>query len=187
MVIIINGAPGAGKTFLLKNLHTFEDYKFVPLKKYTTRYPRSFEKGSVSVELRYGSDKSFIDNLEYHYEYNGKSYGIDKCEIQKIIDQNEIPVIIIRSFDIIKRIKNDFQNVYVFFIVGATGDTLQKRLIQQGRAQKEIHAADLGFSSITDDYIDNISVVDHCIINSLYDPNLYFKQFLAFVQTNIEY
>lgn len=185
MVIIINGAPGAGKTFLLKSLYKFDDYKFVPVKKYTTRYPRNFEKGTVSIDLRYGYDKQFIDNLEYHYDVNGKSYGIDKNEIQGMVDRNEIPVIIIRSFDIIKRIKDDFDNVCVFFIIGATGDTLQKRLIQQGRAQKDILVADSVFRSITNDYINHFSVIDHCIINSLYDQDIYFKQFLAFVQTQI--
>lgn len=182
MIVIINGAPGAGKTFLLKNLHRFQDCKFVPLKKYTTRFPRNFEKHSDSIDLRYGFDKNYIENLEYHYDFNGKSYGIDKNEIQRIIDRSEVPVIIIRSFDIIKRIKNDFQDVCVFYIVGATGDTLQKRLLQQGRAQKDILVADSGVRKITDDYINNFPVIDHCIINSLYDEEIYFKQFLAFTQ-----
>ena len=181
MIIIITGAPGAGKTFLLENLMNLKEYNFVPLKKYTTRYPRFFEKNKEPIDLRYGCDEKLIKNLEYNYEAKGKSYGIDKNEIVDLITHNKIPVVIIRSFEIIKRIKSDFENVRVFFIVGATGETLRKRLLRQGRSHKEISVSDFNFKVMTKDYIDNISVIDRCIINSLYDPELYLEQFIKFI------
>ena len=186
MLIIINGASGAGKTFLLKNLNYIKSPKFVPLKKYTTRSPRDFEKDSDPVDLIFNCDKNYISQLEYSYEYKNEYYGVSKKELQDIISCNEIPVLIIRSFKVIERIKMDFKDVCVFFIIGATSETLKNKLTTQQRASKDIALADLGFHLITEEYIKYISLVDFCIINSLYDKELYLNQFITFTREKLK-
>ncbi len=186
MIVIINGAPGAGKTFLLENLENICEQKFVPVKKYTTRFPRNFEKNQETIDLRYGCEKEFIEQLDYNYVAKGKSYGIDKNEIESIVDSNKIPVMIIRSFETIRKIKEDFEDVCVIFIIGGTGKTLNEKLEEQGRAQKEIALSDSNFRAITNDYIENIDYIDYCIINSLYDKDLYLKQFTAITQGKLK-
>lgn len=180
MIIIINGASGAGKTFLLSKLHILDGYNFVPLKKYTTRSRRVFEDAPMSVDLVYDCDEAYIKSLAYNYSYKGELYGISQEEILNEIERGNIPVIIVRSFELIHKIKQELDDVKVLFIVGATGDNLKQKLALQGRPEKDINVSDAGVDIITREYIENIDDVDHCIINSLYDEKLYLKQFLKY-------
>lgn len=181
MLIIINGASGAGKTFLLENLHKLKNDKLIAIKKYTTRNVRSFEDISHSVDLIYNCEKNDINSLDYHYTYNQHLYGIDKNEIIKELEKGNIPVIIIRSFETIKRIRQDFPNTKVLFVIGATGETLEHKLNLQGRTCDECAMLRETHCDIFKDYLANIDIINGCIINCLYDENLLLKQFEHFL------
>lgn len=181
MLIIINGASGAGKTFLLENLHKIHNLNLTPIKKYTTRSTRSFENENCSVDLVYDCAENVINNLEYHYVYNENLYGIDKNEIEEEIQKGHVPVIIIRSFEIIKKLQEDFLDTRVLFIVGATGETLKRQLNIQGRSEDECLMLQCTHFDMVKDYITNIDMIDGCIINCLYNEELFLKQFEHFV------
>ena len=181
MLIIINGASGAGKTFLLGNLHKLKNRKLIAIKKYTTRNIRTFESAINSVDLIYNCAESDINALDYHYIYNQHLYGIDKKEITNEIESGNIPVIIIRSFEIINKIRQDFPNTKVLFVIGATGETLERKLDLQGRTCDECAALKKNHCDIVKDYLDNIDIIDGCIINCLYDEDLLLKQFEYFL------
>lgn len=181
MIVLINGASGAGKTFLLERLIALKGHNFVPLKKYTTRSKRKFENNITSADLIYNCDKSQIESLTYHYLHKNEFYGIDALEITQIIDGGHVPVIIVRSFEIIQRIKEDFDDVKVFFIMGAYGETLKQKLLSQGRSADEVEASQDGVEKIIHECVENIDVIDHCILNCLYDEESYIKQFMKYV------
>lgn len=94
---------------------------------------------------------------------------------------------IVRSFETIHRIKQDFENVKVVFIVGGTGETLKQKLLAQGRHEADIDSSDIGVSGILHEYVENIDEVDHIIINYLYDEELYLKQFLLLIGEEDKY
>lgn len=179
MIILINGASGSGKTFLLSCLHKLSGYHYIPLKKYTTRSRRVFET-EQPVDLVYDCDEEHIMSLAYNYSYKDSLYGIDSVEISNELAKGNIPVIIVRSFEIIHQIKQDYKDVKVLFIIGASGDNLRKKLRLQGRPTEDISVSEEGVDIITREYIDNIDDVDHCIVNLLYDEKLYLKQFLKY-------
>lgn len=181
MLVLINGASGAGKTFLLERLHRLQGYNYVPIKKYTTRSRRVFETDQA-VDLVYDCEETEIKNLVYNYPYKGEWYGIDKTEILHEMNHGNIPVIIVRSFEIIHKIKEDFDDVRVFFIVGASGATLKEKLLQQGRQVNDIDTSDEGVETIIGEYVTNIEDIDHCILNCLYNEELYIKQFLKYAK-----
>lgn len=178
MIILINGASGSGKTYLLEHLHMLDDYKFVPLKKYTTRSRREFEINQNSVDLIYDCEPEYIQTLKYKYSYKGEQYGINQNEIIDEIDNGNIPVIIVRSFDIIRVIKKSFSDVKSLFIIGASGETLKQQLMQQGRHVEDISDSDTEIARVINEYMENIDVVDNFIVNSLYNKELYLAQFL---------
>lgn len=179
MIIIINGASGAGKTYLLQQLKKIND-DFVPIKKYTTRSVRSFENKEDSVDLVYNFSRDDIKKHKYNYEYKKEHYAIDDFELKEIIGQGKAPVVIIRDFDTIRKIKKDFSDVIVLFVIGETGQELNKRLVSQGRDKKDINVTE-GLEKIIKEYVYNIDLINHCLINSLYDKDLYLKQFFCYV------
>ena len=164
MVILINGASGAGKTFLLEQLGTLKGHNYVPLKKYTTRSKRAFETSGISPDLIYNCTEAEIGALVYHYSYKEELYGVDQAEILNEVNNGHVPVIIVRSFDVIRRIKRDFGKVKVFFIVGAVGDSLKERLRLQGRDSKDIDASEAGVESMIREYVENIDVVEYAVL-----------------------
>lgn len=181
MIIIVNGNSGAGKTYLLQQLRKEKNSDFVPLKKYTTRCVRSFEQNEDSVDLIYGCKKDDILNFEYNYPYKGEHYAIDKDKLTEVLKKGKVPVLIVRSFDIIKKIKNDFKDVLVLFMLGETGENLNNILENQGRNQNEIGDTDEGLKNILNEFVLSIDLVDHTLINNLYDRDLLMKQFFHYV------
>ncbi len=180
VVVLINGASGAGKTFLLKRLGELRGHNFVPVKKCTTRSRRKFEKDSESPDLIYDCDAAQIKSLAYSYFYKGNLYGIDANEIMQILSNHLIPVIIVRSFEIIKEIKSDFEDVRALFVVGPTGKILKQKLLAQGRSLADVRAAQDSIATITGEYVDNIDIIDHCLLNFLYDEEFYIRQFMEY-------
>lgn len=182
MIVIINGASGAGKTFLLNHLSELPTKYFVPIKKYTTRDIRSFEDFESSADLVFNQSEDFIKKLNYKYRYDEHLYGIDKSELKNALNKGEIPVVIVRDFEVIRQIKSDFVDTKVLFIIGANGETLISQLSKQGRSEDECSSLFEKHNSIVQDYMLNIDVVDGCIINYLYDKDLYLKQFIEFTK-----
>lgn len=174
MIVIINGAPCAGKTFLLSKLHKVNHRTFTPIRKLTTRERRSFETEENPIDLRYGCTKEEIEACTYTYWYNHAMYGIKKKELERELEKGNVPVIIIRDFQLIERIKQEFDDVRVLFVVGATGCDLQTRLKKQGRNDDSILERQ---REITEEFSKYIRLVDHCIINYFYDEGLYLHQF----------
>lgn len=175
MVILLVGSPGAGKTFSLKTINEMENTKLSPVKKYTTRCKRNYEE-SESIDLIYNCDKKFIQEMDYSYTHKKEWYGITKNQLDEIISKEKIPVIIVRDFTTIEKIKNNYSDVKTVWIIGETGDELHKKLEEQGRNNEEIHGINEDFSILADEIINGSLDIDYIIVNILYDKNLLIKQ-----------
>lgn len=79
-LIIVAGASGAGKTFMLSELSKYRN-DIVPIKKYTTRGPRKNETEDETIDLHLSCSSSMMKECDYPYNYNGHKYGIKKNEI----------------------------------------------------------------------------------------------------------
>lgn len=177
MLVIINGASGAGKTYLLEHLGEIKGCGYVPIKKYTTRCRRTFES-EFSTDLIFNCSETDIKQYKYHYMYKGEWYGIDHLEIEDCVLKHQIPVVIVRSFQIIHKLQRDFENTISIFVIGACGDTLREQLLRQGRSNQEIESSNEDLASIIREYVENQALIDQCIINCLYDKKMYLQQFI---------
>lgn len=180
MIIIVNGNSGSGKTYLLQQLKEETDCDFVPFKKHTTRGVRDYEKKQDQVDLIYNCSKEHISSFKYNYTYKGEQYAVDEKELIKTLEQGKVPVLSVRSFDIIRKIKNDFEDVLVLFILGQAGKSLNAILKKQGRKKQEIGDTDEGLINILNEMVENIDLVDHTLNNSLYDRDLLIRQFFHY-------
>lgn len=177
MIIVINGPSGAGKTFLLEKLNCNKNHNYLPIKKYTTRNKRCYEKRCESVDLVFNCDESWTKSFEYNYEYKNEWYGIDKKELENALEKGLTPVVIIRSFETIREIKNDFEDVRVIFLIGESGQELKDILQKQGRNLSEYKDEKSDLNKMIDDYTKNIDIINNCILNFLYDEQFLLRQF----------
>lgn len=79
-LIVVAGASGAGKTFMLTQLENYRD-DIVPVKKYTTRSARKDESNEESIDLRLKQNTKSVKSCRYTYHYCGNYYGIKKEDI----------------------------------------------------------------------------------------------------------
>ena len=181
MIVVINGLSGAGKTFLLEKLCCEKNHNFLPIKKYTTRNKRCYEKTCESVDLVFNCTESQTKSFKYNYMYKNEWYGIDKAELESALEKGLIPVVIIRSFETIREIKKDFDDVRVIFLIGESGQDLQKILKKQGRNLSEYDDEKNDLSKMVDDYTNNVDIINNCILNYLYDEKFLMRQFFNIV------
>lgn len=129
-LIVVAGASGAGKTFLLENVNRFHpDVR--PLKKFTTRLNRTTEPKEGSIDLYFGCEDSQIQDCTYTYHYCSNNYGIRKKDIDLILSQNKSPMVIVASCPTIAKIKKDYPNALVLYVQTIlSGEDLKEELIR---------------------------------------------------------
>lgn len=129
-LIVVAGASGAGKTFMLSQLAEYRD-DIIPIKKLTTRSSRINEPAEESLDLIFNCNSNEIKKCEYTYQYCGKQYGIRKEKIDAILKENKNPIVIIAKCDTIAKIKRDYHNALVLYVnSGLSGDDLKKQLLE---------------------------------------------------------
>ncbi len=173
MLIILNGTSGAGKTFLLNNLHSINNC-FVPIKEFTTRARRDYEDVSA-VDLVFSCSESYIKSCAIQYRYKNEYYGLDYNQIAAEICKGHIPVVIIHSFQTIREMKRIFSNVITVFVFGLTGVNLKQRLLEQGRSESQIQASIDSRQATLEDLENNIDIVDEYIYNLNEKKDLFFQ------------
>jgi guanylate kinase len=143
-LLIITAPSGAGKTSITKYLmQTFEVLKFSVSA--ATRNARGSEKNGVDYHFISEADfkQKIIDNefVEWEMVYEGKYYGTLKNELEKIWQNNQIPVLDIDIKGAI-HIKQQFpNNALTLFILPPSVEELKNRLLQRGTETEESLAA----------------------------------------------
>lgn len=129
-LIIVAGASGAGKTFMLLQLSGYRD-DIIAIKKYTTRSARKGEPKEESIDLKFNCKPNDIKKCEYTYSYCGNNYGIKKSEIDTILKKDKNPVIIVANCNTIAKIKRDYHDALVLYInSGLSGEDLKAQLLK---------------------------------------------------------
>ncbi len=129
-LIVVAGASGAGKTFMLSQLCEYRD-DIIPIQKLTTRTHRMEEPEEESIDLIFDCSTSDVKKCDYTYQYCGKQYGFKKQKIDTILKKNKNPIVIIAKCDTIAKIKRDYQNALVLYVnSGLSGNDLKKQLIK---------------------------------------------------------
>ncbi|MCD7932560.1 MAG: hypothetical protein LUH15_15075 [Tannerellaceae bacterium] len=131
-LIIVSGASGAGKSFLLRHLHDIDE-NFIPLKKATTRPHRQGEPLNESLDLIFNSPKEVVRSCDYKYTYCSHHYGIFKQDIYDTLSKGLSPIIIVADCETILEIKKDFKNALVLYVQNIlSGEDLRNVLAKEG-------------------------------------------------------
>ena len=169
-LIIVSGASGAGKTFLLEQLNRL-NREIIPIKKYTTRSARATEPLDTSFDLIFSCSDEEVHNCDYNYIYCEHNYGINKKDIDSVLTSGNSPIVIVARFSTIANIKNDYKNALVLYVQNVLSSTdLQKELVQRGDligVEERIRRQ----RNSLNDYIQNIEkkLINYVIINDFTD------------------
>lgn len=129
-LIVVAGASGAGKTFMLSQLANYRS-DVIPIKKLTTRNPRKDEPTEESIDLKFNQEKNIIRECKYTYHYCGNYYGIKKEEIDLILKQDKNPIVIVANCNTISKIKQDYHDALILYVIsGLSGDDLKYQLLK---------------------------------------------------------
>ena len=139
-IIIITAPSGAGKTSITKYLmKTFPQLAFSVSA--ATRNPRGTEKDGV--DYHFMSTETFTSKIqheefvEWEMVYEGKYYGTLKAELQRIWNDNKIPVLDIDVKGAIHVQQQYPQTSLSLFIQAPSVDELKKRLESRGTESAE--------------------------------------------------
>ncbi len=181
-LIIVGGASGAGKSFLLQNIALL-DPSIVVIRKLTTRQPRPYETRQVSAyeDLELNVPLQRVKSCDYVYQYGREWYGIRKEDIRSALIAGKNPILIIRNCITINRIRRDFPSALVLYLQsGLSGDDLKSKLLEQGRQDIDIDERMRRSLSDFNEYARHIHLFDHVLVN--FFDELLLEQMQAIMQ-----
>jgi len=114
-LIIVTGATGAGKSFLLEQLQRLRG-EIKPIKKLTTRTPRPTEPSGTSLDLIFNCTDAQVNSCDYTYNYCGNNYGIKRNDIDRVLRSGKSPIVIVASCSTIERMKADYKIPLVLYV-----------------------------------------------------------------------
>jgi len=124
--IIVSGASGAGKTFLLQHVNRLYGASVKSIQKLTTRPNRVTEPKNESLDLIFSCSDGEVQSCDYIYHYCDHNYGIKKTDIDIVLAKEISPIVIVADCAAIDSIKNDYENALVLFVQSVlSGDDLR--------------------------------------------------------------
>ncbi len=165
-LIIVAGASGAGKTFMLFQLSKYRN-DIISIRKYTTRGPRKNESSDETLDLHLNCDDRDIRKCDYTYQYCNNSYGIKKSDIEKVLKLGKNPMVIVANCNAISKIKIDYPTALVLYVQSAlSGNDLQSKLLQY-RDHIDVEERMKRQKSGFNDYVQhmNKNLFDYILIN----------------------
>jgi len=167
-LVIITGASGSGKSYLLSNFQYF-GATFAVVKKKTTREPRTHENPNTNFEFTFDCPKEEVLNCEYHYEFRNELYGFNCSDIDALRMRDQTPMIIIRQTNEIKIMKEKYRNVIVVLCKCNWEDEkliehFQEKGISKQECQKRLFSHDE--KKIKAEYAKNLKLFDLVLENN---------------------
>ncbi len=183
-LIIVGGASGAGKSFLLQNIALL-DLTVVVVRKLTTRKPRPYESASGPVEdLELSTPLASVKQCDYVYQYGKDWYGARRQDIKQVLLAGKNPILIVRNCRTIHKILHDFPGALVVYLQsGLSGDDLKEKLLEQGRQDIDIDERMRRNLADFNEYVRHIYLFRHVLINFFDD--LLLDQMQAILQYEI--
>ena len=140
-IIIITAPSGAGKTSITRHLlQTFPDKLAFSISA-ATRQPRGDEKNGVDYyfmsEDEFHHHIQHEDFIEWEMVYEGKYYGTLKAEIQRIWQQNKVPLLDIDVKGAIHVEQQFAESTLSLFIEPPSIEELKRRLMGRGTESQE--------------------------------------------------
>ncbi|MDR2719595.1 MAG: hypothetical protein LBC03_02170 [Nitrososphaerota archaeon] len=169
-LIIVAGASGAGKSFLLEQLARLHK-EIQPVKKMTTRPARTTESANGSLDLLFSCSDVQVQNCDYVYHYCEHNYGIKKSDIDSILAKGQSPIVIVARCSMIERIKDDYKASLVLYIQNVlSGKDLEKVLTDRGDPVGVEQRIQRQKDSLVD-FVGNINkkLFDYILINDFSD------------------
>src|SRR5258706_9132344 len=178
-LIIMAGASGAGKSFLLQQISEIDD-NIVPIKKLSTRSARDYEKEEFSgVDLVFDCSVATIkEKCQFRYKYEKETYGIRKSDIDSAFAKGKIPFVIVRDCEEIKALKEEYPNktLTLYLQSGLSGEDLARVLREQWRGEIDIKLREARSKIDFDQYRHYFAEFKHVLIN-FFEPDPLIEHF----------
>lgn len=172
-LIVVAGASGAGKTFMLSQLTNYRS-DIIPIKKITTRKPRKNEPSEESIDLIFAQEVDRIKDCKYTYHYCGNYYEIQKEDIDNVLRKDKNPIVIVANCNTITKIKKDYHDALILYVnSGLSGDDLRLQLLKYGDpvdVNERMRRQSVGFN----DYIQHMNkgLFNYFLVNNYDDTFL---------------
>lgn len=177
-LFIIDGAAGTGKTDLIQYVRE-KYYDANVINKYTTRVFRE-EDDKKNLDLIFLSKEEFSMmrfKKENIYEYGGYLYGFLEDDINESLEKYDYTLIIIRSYQIIKELINQYKKkaFVVPVFIYTDRNLVEQRLRLDGYSQEKIEFRLKRSESCWEDYLENDYLEIPIIINNSSKPDFHRK------------
>jgi guanylate kinase len=130
-LVIIGGASGAGKSYLVEQAELLVPSLLV-IKKLTTRPARPDEPSPVDLIVDRSSEN--VDACDFVYEYDKHSYGVRRRDIDEALECGRSPLLIVRNGRTVEELLRIYPDALVLYMQTAiSGRDLKKKLEQLGR------------------------------------------------------
>jgi guanylate kinase len=166
-IIILTAPSGAGKTSITRYLlNKFPNELGFSISA-ATRQPRGIEKDKVDyhfiTEEEFTNKIQHEEFIEWEMVYEGKYYGTLKSELQRIWNENKIPLLDIDVKGAIHIQQQYPENTLAIFIEPPSIDELKRRLSTRGTESEETLNARVNKASYELSFKHSF---DHVIINT---------------------
>lgn len=133
MLYIIAGASGCGKKFVLERMKRLRVCLFDISKMTDKMAPSDSALKKKDLDYGYSYDEIYDKCGDYVYQYEGNWYGIDVSKIDNALIEGKSPIVIVRDYETIYKLKQRYPLAILIYIHTAlTGDALKDRLTELG-------------------------------------------------------
>lgn len=163
-LIIVSGASGTGKTYLLQHKDDLNADLHI-VKKLTTRSPRQNED---DYEFRFCCDVNEILACDCHYSFRNQMYGFYFADIQNILDNGHNAIMVVRSIESIDLLKKIFNNTVAILCMVNSTAIAEQQLRKNSASNEEIKLRLYSAfeDAIKKEYMNGIAVFDKIIRNN---------------------